>query len=107
LVSASNDPFKVIGLAPKHRFGLRVFAKQTAIDRWRQSSQRTAVSSKLRCVRLVGTIACALLLTASENSFNATQKTAGHRACAKTKKEQGRKPCSKNCVDPISPKIWI
>jgi hypothetical protein len=23
------------------------------------------------------------------------------------KKEQGGKPCSKNCVDPISPKIWI
>jgi hypothetical protein len=23
------------------------------------------------------------------------------------KKEQGGKPCSKNCVDPISPKNWI
>jgi hypothetical protein len=23
------------------------------------------------------------------------------------KKEQGEKPCSKNCVDPISPKNWI
>jgi hypothetical protein len=23
------------------------------------------------------------------------------------KKEQGDKPCSKNCVDPISPKSWI
>jgi hypothetical protein len=26
---------------------------------------------------------------------------------APKKKEQGGKPCSKNCVDPISPKIWI
>jgi hypothetical protein len=26
---------------------------------------------------------------------------------AQKKKEQGGKPCSKNCVDPISPKIWI
>jgi hypothetical protein len=26
---------------------------------------------------------------------------------AKTKKEQGDKPRSKNCVDPISPKDWI
>jgi hypothetical protein len=23
------------------------------------------------------------------------------------KKEQGEKPCSENCVDPISPMIWI
>jgi hypothetical protein len=23
------------------------------------------------------------------------------------KKEQGEKPCSKNCVDPISPQNWI
>jgi hypothetical protein len=61
MVSASIDPFKVIGLAPKHRFGFRVFAKQAAIDRWRQSSQRAAVSSKQHCIRLVGTIACALL----------------------------------------------
>jgi hypothetical protein len=26
---------------------------------------------------------------------------------AQKKKEQGGKPCSKNCVDPISPKNWI
>jgi hypothetical protein len=25
--------------------------------------------------------------------------------CSKTKKEQGDQPCSKNCVDPIFPKI--
>jgi hypothetical protein len=29
------------------------------------------------------------------------------RALLQKKKEQGEKPCSKNCVDPISPKIWI
>jgi hypothetical protein len=27
------------------------------------------------------------------------------RECPEAKKEQGTKPCSKNCVDPISPKI--
>jgi hypothetical protein len=27
------------------------------------------------------------------------------QALRRTKKEQGGKPCSKNCVDPISPKI--
>jgi hypothetical protein len=32
---------------------------------------------------------------------------ASKQACFKRKKEQGGKPCSKNCVDPISPKIWI
>jgi hypothetical protein len=26
---------------------------------------------------------------------------------SKHKKEQGAKPCSKNCVDPVSPKNWI
>jgi hypothetical protein len=26
---------------------------------------------------------------------------------AQQKKEQGKQPCSKYCVDPISPKIWI
>jgi hypothetical protein len=26
---------------------------------------------------------------------------------AANKKEQGAKPCSKNCVDPISPQSWI
>jgi hypothetical protein len=26
---------------------------------------------------------------------------------AQKKKEQGGKPCSKNCVDHIFPKIWI
>jgi len=29
------------------------------------------------------------------------------QALLQKKKEQGEKPCSKNCVDPISPKIWI
>jgi hypothetical protein len=32
------------------------------------------------------------------------QKRAGREALLQ-KKEQGAKPCSKNCVDPISPKI--
>jgi hypothetical protein len=32
-------------------------------------------------------------------------KKAGREALRKTKKEQGDKPCSKNCVDPISRKI--
>jgi hypothetical protein len=30
-----------------------------------------------------------------------------HRRNTAQKKEQGAKPCSKNCVDPISPKNWI
>jgi hypothetical protein len=29
------------------------------------------------------------------------------QALPQKKKEQGGKPCSKNCVDPISPKNWI
>jgi hypothetical protein len=28
-------------------------------------------------------------------------------ALLQKKKEQGAKPCSKNCVDPVSPKSWI
>jgi hypothetical protein len=32
---------------------------------------------------------------------------AEREALAPSKKRAGRKPCSKNCVDPISPQIWI
>jgi hypothetical protein len=32
---------------------------------------------------------------------------ARRQALLHKKKEQGGKPCSKNCVDPIFPKIWI
>jgi hypothetical protein len=32
-------------------------------------------------------------------------KPSGSKALRKTKKEQGGKPCSQNCVDPIFPKI--
>jgi hypothetical protein len=30
-----------------------------------------------------------------------------HRKKIGAKKKAGRKPCSENCVDPISPQIWI
>jgi hypothetical protein len=36
-----------------------------------------------------------------------TSPAAKETSLRKRKKEQGGKPCSKNCVDPISPKIWI
>jgi hypothetical protein len=35
------------------------------------------------------------------------QKMLPQKKAAQKKKEQGTKPCSKNCVDPISPKYWI
>jgi hypothetical protein len=35
------------------------------------------------------------------------KKGSSAQALPQKKKEQGGKPCSKNCVDPISPKIWI
>jgi hypothetical protein len=46
-------------------------------------------------------------------SLKPSRKGAARKPCCKEnkpaqkKKEQGGKPCSKNCVDPISPKIWI
>jgi len=36
-----------------------------------------------------------------------TSPAAKETSLPQKKKEQGGKPCSKNCVDPISPKIWI
>jgi hypothetical protein len=35
----------------------------------------------------------------------ALERPAANKAA--NKKEQGAKPCSKNCVDPISPQSWI
>jgi hypothetical protein len=35
------------------------------------------------------------------------EKWSRTRSPAPKKKEQGEKPCSKNCVDPISPKIGL
>jgi hypothetical protein len=37
----------------------------------------------------------------------AREKALLQKMLPQKKKEQGTKPCSKNCVDPISPKCWI
>jgi len=44
------------------------------------------------------------LKTLSKKRSNAQPLPQKKQAWRKRKKEQGGKPCSKNCVDPISPK---
>jgi hypothetical protein len=76
------------------------------------SSQRSAASSKLCRIRLVGAIAsraewCERFQETRKTSRKTCrEKTAEREALFKLKKEQGEKPCSENCVDPfVSPKI--
>jgi hypothetical protein len=38
---------------------------------------------------------------------NIAKKKSRAQALLQNKKRAGHKPCSKNCVDPISPKNWI
>jgi hypothetical protein len=45
--------------------------------------------------------------SAAPSGSNAQAFAAKETSLPQKKKEQGGKPCSKNCVDPISPKIWI
>ncbi|MGA7803542.1 hypothetical protein [Bradyrhizobium sp.] len=76
------------------RFGM--FAEQTAID--------------LRCqiVATRGRQFEAVLDIVAAGHFAGTVHHA--RAMLRMilrKKEQGTKPCSRNCVDPVDPAIWI
>jgi hypothetical protein len=58
-------------------------------------------SSRLRC-ELVG-----FGIKASRKKGAARKPCCKETSLPQKKKEQGGKPCSKNCVDPISPKNWI
>jgi hypothetical protein len=83
-----------------------VFAEQAAIDQRRQIL--AALGGKLETVLdWIGWnrhfLRCELM-----GARNLPERSCNERSCkASQKKEQGGKPCSKNCVDPIYPKILI
>ena len=79
--------------APEHRFGFRVFAKQAAID------QRFGCGVNW----MGGGFLKDQLEKTEQRARPATKETSLPQKKQK-KKEQGRKPCSKNCVDPIFPR---
>jgi hypothetical protein len=67
----------------------------------------------MECPTLCGQFKAALDRIGSRHRFSVSKKRARRKPDFKQSKARskekraGRKPCSKNCVDPISPKIWI
>jgi hypothetical protein len=103
-------------IAPEHRLGFRVFTKQAAIDSKRQvpttlgSQFKTEVDQVGWCrhVRCFGpnTLCFEAIFLTRSGILCAGQPWTISRGTDR-KKRAGHKPCSKNCVDPISPKNWI
>ena len=91
---------EVVLLVPEHRFGFRVFAEQAVVDQRRQilATLRGQFETVLDQIGV-----CHHFRLVLKRTVQRFVQTSCRRASRK--KEQGAKPCSENCVDPISPKI--
>ena len=104
MVSASIEPLtRSPPSLPEHRFRFGMFAKQPAIDQRRQIFATLGGKFKAVMDRIARRHRGAdRTVFGVSRTCEASLKKAGPK-----EKEQGEKPCSKNCVDPISPKSWI